>query len=126
MSILPTLVYIVDDEVTIRTAYARLVRSAKMEPRTFASVAEFMRSDIREENACVISDMLMPGCNGLEMLALLSQTGRRLPVIFTTAEDSAATRDFAQRLGAAAFFLKPVDGQALLDAIVWAIDRRSL
>jgi FixJ family two-component response regulator len=122
MSSLPTLVYIVDDEASVRTAYARLVHSAKMEAQTFASVAEFMRADTRDENACVISDLVMPGGSGLELSALLSRTGRRLPVIFITAKDSAETRDFALRMGASAIFRKPVDDEALLDAIAWAIN----
>jgi FixJ family two-component response regulator len=125
MSNLPVQVYIVDDESSIRTAYARLVRSAKMEPLTFSSVEEFMRSEVSDENACVVSDVRMPGASGLELPALLSRAGRRLPVIFTTAQDTVETRDFAQRLGAAAYFRKPVDDQALLDAITWAIARES-
>ena len=116
-------IYIVDDEPSVRTAYARLVRSAKMEPRMFASVEEFIQTDLSDENACVISDVKMPGASGLELPALLSRAGRDLPVIFITAHDTAETRDFAHRLGAAAYFRKPVDDQALLDAIAWALSR---
>jgi hypothetical protein len=65
---------IVDDEPSVCTAYARLVRSAKMQPRTF----EFMRADLTDENACVISDVRMPGTSGLELPALLARAGRRL------------------------------------------------
>jgi FixJ family two-component response regulator len=125
MSSLPIQVYIVDDESSIRTAYARLARSAKMEPQTFGSVEEFMRTEVCDDNACVVSDVRMPGASGLELPALLSRAGRHLPVIFTTAHDTAETRDFAQRLGAAAYFRKPVDDQALLDAITWAISAQS-
>ena len=114
-------VYIVDDEPSICTAYARLVRSAKMRPRTFASVEDLMRSDFTDQNACVVSDVRLPGKSGLELPVLLGRSGHHLPVIFVTAHDSAETRDLAQRLGAASYFRKPVDDQALLDAIVWAI-----
>lgn len=120
----PVHIYIVDDEQSVRTAYARLVRSAKMEPQTFASVEEFMQTDVSDENACVISDVKMPGASGLELPALLSRAGRHVPVIFTTAHDTAETRDFAKRLGAAGYFCKPVDDQALLDAIVWALSKQ--
>jgi DNA-binding NtrC family response regulator len=51
---LPVQVYIVDDELSVCTAYARIVRSAKMQPRTFESVEEFMHADLSDENACVI------------------------------------------------------------------------
>jgi FixJ family two-component response regulator len=124
MSNTPVQIYIVDDEPAVCTAYARLARSAKMEPRTFASVEEFMRADCTDENACVISDVRMPGVSGLELPALLIRAGKHLPVIFTTAHDSPETRDVAHHSGAAAYFRKPVDAQALLDAIAWAIKPR--
>ena len=117
-------VYIVDDDPSIRTAYARLVRSAKMEPRTFASVEEFTRSDFSDENACVVSDVHFPGKSGLELPVLLGRAGHTVPVIFVTAHDTPETHDLALRFGAAGYFRKPVHDQELLDAITWAIDRR--
>ena len=120
----PVQVYIVDDEPSVCTAYARLMRSAKMEPRTFASVEDFMRSDFTDENACVVSDVQFPGTSGLELPVMLGRAGHHLPVIFVTAHDTPQTRDLAQRLGAAGYFRKPVDDQALLDAIVWALSGR--
>jgi len=114
-------VYIVDDEPSICTAYARLVRAAKMEPRTFGSVEDFMLSNFADENACVVSDVQFPGTSGLELPLLLNRAGRSLPVIFVTAFDTSETRDLAHERGAAAYFRKPVDDQALLDAIVWAV-----
>jgi FixJ family two-component response regulator len=121
MSNTPVQIYIVDDEPSVCTAYARLARSAKMQPRTFASVDDFIRADFDDENACVISDIQMPGTNGLDLPALLTQAGHHLPVIFVTAHDTPQTRERAQSVGAAAYFRKPVDDQALLDAIAWAL-----
>ena len=63
----------------------------------------------------------MPGGNALELPELLARSGRKLPVIYTTAHDTDEMREMAQRAGAAAFFRKPVDDQALLDAITWAV-----
>jgi FixJ family two-component response regulator len=117
----PIQVYIVDDEPSICTAYARLVRAAKMQPRTFASVEDFVRSEFTDKNACVISDVQFPGKSGLELPVLLGRSGHHLPVIFVTAHDTPETRDLALRFGASAYFRKPVDDQALLDAIAWAI-----
>ena len=121
MSNLPIQVYIVDDEPSICTAYARLVRSAKMQPRTFASVEDFMSSSFSDDNACVIADVQMPGINGLELPALLASAGHRLPVILVTGHDEPETRNRAQIAGAVASFRKPVDDQALLDAIAFAL-----
>lgn len=119
----PIRVYIVDDEPSVCTAYARLARSAKMQPRTFASVEEFLSADLPDENACVVSDIQMPGTSGLDLPMLVGRAGRHLPVIFVTAHDTPQARSQAQRVGAAAYFRKPVDAQALLDAITWAITK---
>lgn len=121
---LPVQIYIVDDEPSVSTAYARLMLSARMQPRTFDSVEEFLRADLSDENACVLSDVRMAGTSGLELPALLAGAGRDLPVIFITAHDTPETRQKAQRAGAAAYFRKPVDDQALLDAVAWALSKR--
>lgn len=120
----PIQIYIVDDEPSICTAYARLVRSAKMQPRTFASVEDFIGSEFSDDNACVISDVQFPGRSGLDIPSLLSQAGHHLPVIFVTAHDTPETRDAAVREGASGYFRKPVDDQALLDAIAFSIGSR--
>lgn len=114
-------VYIVDDEPSICTAYARLIRSAQMHPRTYACVEDLLRSDLHDDNACVVTDVQFPGISGLDLPHLLETAGLRIPVIFVTAHDTQETRDMAQQAGAAAYFRKPVDAQALLDAIAWAI-----
>ncbi len=114
-------IYIVDDEPAVRAACARLVRSAKMEAATFCTVEEFLESRSSDENACVIADIKMPGSSGLELPGMLAKAGRHLPVIFLTADGTPEIRDVAQRAGAVALFRKPVDGQALLDAIEWAL-----
>jgi FixJ family two-component response regulator len=123
MPSLPVQIYIVDDESSVCTAYARLVLSARMQPRTFGSAEEFMRADLSDENACVISDVRMPGTSGLELPTLLASSRRHLPVIFITGHDTPETREMAQRVGAAAYFRKPVDDQALLDAVAWALSK---
>jgi FixJ family two-component response regulator len=113
---LPIQVYIVDGDPSLRTAYARLVRSAKMQPRTFACVEDFMHSDFSDENACVITNI-----SGIELPAQITRAGRHLPVILVTEHDTPEMRNRAQREGVAACFRKPIDDQALLDAIAWAL-----
>jgi FixJ family two-component response regulator len=117
--------YIVDDEPAICIAYTRLARSAQLLARTFSSVEEFLEVDCTDENACVICDLMMMGRSGLELPALLRDRGRHLPVIFVTAHDTPEMRALAQGAGAAAYFRKPVDDQALLDAVSWALSTRS-
>lgn len=85
-----------------------------------------MLTELPDENACVISDVQFPGKSGLDLPVLLARAGRHLPVIFVTAHDTQEIRDTAQKHGAAAYFRKPVDDQALLDSITWALSRPNL
>ena len=73
-------------------------------------------------NSCVIADVQMPGGNGLQLPQHLRQNGLSLPVILLTAQDTAEMRTLAKREGISAFFRKPVDDQALIDAIEWAVN----
>ena len=80
-----------------------------------------MRAEFSDDHACVISDIQMPGTSGLDLPTLLARAGHRMPVIFVTGHDTPESRNRAQSVGGAAYFRKPVDDQALLDAIAWAI-----
>ncbi|WP_265593219.1 response regulator [Verrucomicrobium sp. BvORR034] len=112
-----------DDDPAVRTAYARLLRSALIEAQTFSCVEEFLNARVTDANACVGSDIVMPRASGLELPNKLAHSGRKLPIIFITAHDSKELRNRAQSIGAVALFRKPVDGQALLDAIAWAVNK---
>jgi FixJ family two-component response regulator len=122
-NIKPT-VYIVDDDDSVRRAIKRLIHSAGMKARTFASASEFLKSMPREENACLIADVKMPGISGLDLHRKLIAGGSKLPVIFITAFDAEEIRAQAKETGGVGYFRKPVDDQALLDAIQWALSRR--
>ncbi len=112
-------VYIIDDDESVRRALGRLVRSAGMEPVASGSVDEFLVLDLSAERCCVVADVRMPGTPSLRLPAALAARGRRMPVIFLTAQDTPQTRAEAKVHGGAAFFRKPVDDQALLDTIAW-------
>ena len=114
-------IYVIDDDESVRRAFQRLLRSAALEVETFASVEEFFGGERQRDNACIIVDMRMPGLTGFDLQRELASRGIRMPVIVISASDDAATREQARRLGAKAFFRKPIDDQALLDAIWWAI-----
>jgi FixJ family two-component response regulator len=137
----PLTVYIVDDDAAIRRALVRLMRSAGLAAEAFASVQALLVSPrtliqpskgVADQTtgesiarACVVADIRMPGQSGLELPALLAKQGLSLPVIFITAYDTEEHRKAAHAVGAAAFFRKPVDGEALLDAIHWAVEIHS-
>ena len=118
------IIYIVDDEETVRKAMKQLIFSMGMDVETFTSGQEFLDSDFREQNACLIVDIKMPTMSGMELQQKLLAKGSKLPVIFITAFDTDKIRGEAKEAGAAGYFRKPVDDQALLDSIQWALSNQ--
>ena len=116
-----SMVYVVDDDESVRRALARLLRSADLDAETFSSADEFLNSPKQKENSCIIIDIRMPGSTGFDLQQKLAAYDIRIPVIVISASDDALIREHARELGAISFFRKPVDDQALLDAIWWAI-----
>jgi len=117
------IVYIVDDDESVRRALKRLLHSAGMEARTFESGEEFLDAELSERDACLIADVMMPGIGGVELQQELISRASELPVIFITAFDSEETRLQVKSAGGIGYFRKPVDGDALLDAVRWALSR---
>lgn len=118
-------VYIIDDDASVRTALERLLVSAGIRSRTFASARDFLKAAVPLEGACVITDVKMHGMTGLELHQNLRESGARVSFIFVTAYDTEEARREAREAGAIAYFRKPVDDQALIDAIQWAMSRGS-
>ena len=116
-----TTVYVIDDDQSVRTSMARLLQSANFNAATFGSVNDFFSEPKREDNACILVDIRMPGLTGFDLQQKLAATGAKIPVIVISASDEAPVREHARQLGAVSFFRKPVDDQALLDAILWAV-----
>ncbi len=118
------IVYIVDDDDSVRTGLSRLMRSAGFEVRAFECADRFLDEVREEQSACILLDMTLPLVTGVQVQSRLQERGIHLPVIVVSARDDEATRRAARALGAQFFFRKPVDDQALLDAIVWATGSR--
>jgi FixJ family two-component response regulator len=116
-----SMVYVIDDDESIRKSFSRLFRSANLNVQTFPSPDEFLACPIQAKDACILLDIRMPGATGFDLQQKLSDAGISLPVIVVSASDDAQVRETARRLGAMSFFRKPVDDQALLDAILWTI-----
>jgi FixJ family two-component response regulator len=117
----PQLVFVVDDDQSARRGIARLLRTAGHDVRAFDSAVEFLDAFDPDSFGCLVLDARMPGMSGEELVAELKARGVRLPTIVISADDDPETRRAAHRMNAAAFFRKPVDGSALLDAIDWAV-----
>lgn len=114
-----TLVYIVDDDPGVRGGLARLLRSAGLEGRCFESPEAFLAEVANRVDACVLLDITMPGMSGPKVQAELNRRVITLPVIAVSAHDDPESRSRAHAAGAKLFLRKPVDDQALLDAIHW-------
>lgn len=95
----------------------RLIRSAGTESRVFVSAQEFLEFKYRKFNSCMVVDITPAGMSGLELQQRLRVQGSKLSVIFITGFDTPETRNQAKKAGAAGYFSKPIDGQALLDSI---------
>ena len=117
------LIYVVDDDTSVRRALKMLLISADMEVRTFKQAEDLLKCEFREERACLIVDVKMKGLGGIELQQQLAERGIKIPIIFLTAVESSEIRRQAKQAGAAGFFRKPVDDQALLDTIHWALSK---
>jgi FixJ family two-component response regulator len=115
------LIYVVDDDASVRQALKMLLISANMEVRTFEQAKDLLKCEFRDEKVCLIADIKMKGLGGIELQQELAKRGIKIPTIFLTAVDSNEIRQQAKQAGAAGFFRKPVDDQALLDTIQWAL-----
>jgi len=115
------MVYVIDDDESVRKAIGRLMRSVDLDVETFSSAEEFLLNPRQAQNACLVIDIRMPGLTGFDLQQRLLSEGIQIPVIVISASDDVQVREHARELGAQVFFRKPVDDQALLDAVWWAI-----
>lgn len=114
----------VDDDYRVRESIESLVASAGHTPLVFASAEEFLRSGAPELAICLITDVRMPGIDGLELQRRVRLQYPRLPVILITAHYDAEIRQKALSQGAAGFLHKPFDAADLLGAIDLALSTR--
>lgn len=117
------LIAIVDDDESIRVAMATLMRSFGFASSGFASAEEFLQSPELGEASCLISDVQMPGINGLELQSRLASENRRTPIIFITAFPDPRIEERALAGGAIGFLTKPFDGQVLIQCVDRALGR---
>jgi len=117
MSNAGALTYVVDDDVSAREGVARLIRSAGMMTKTFASGEEFLASPRPQMPSCLVLDLNLPGLSGLDLQQELSKTGVQVPIIFLTGHGDIATTVRALKAGATNFITKPFVDEDLLNAI---------
>jgi FixJ family two-component response regulator len=116
---------IVDDDESVCIGMTSLVRSLGYDVKTYGSAEDFLASEGRDDTACLISDVQMPGLGGLELQKILAAEGGRMPIIFITAFPDARVRQMAIDAGAMCFLSKPFDGEALIQCLERALDTGS-
>ena len=112
-------VYVVDDDDSVRRALSRLLLASGYSVKPYASPERFLAELPRDTHGCLILDMTMPKMTGLQTQERMREMGLALPIIGVSACDDNRAREKARDLGASFFLQKPVDHQALLDAISW-------
>jgi RNA polymerase sigma factor (sigma-70 family) len=116
------IVYIVDDDSSVRTALARLLRSAGLRCQAFPSADEFLRAERRAGPQCLVLDLRLPGTNGLELQRQLAGVERPIPIIFLSGHGDIPVTVRAMKAGASEFLTKPVRDRELLEAIKKALE----
>ena len=119
----PIMVAVIDDDASCRNALVRLLTAAGQEVRDFSSARQFLDSSDCEKVSCVVSDLRMPGVDGLQLQAALRDRIPHLSILFVTGYGEVPDTVSAMRAGAVDFLEKPVKGAMLLEAIHRAIAR---
>ena len=119
----PLLIHVVDDDESLRTALLRLLGAAGFEACGYASTGDFLLQPPPDRPGCVLLDVRMPGPSGLDLQAALRRQGNALPVVFLTGYADVAASVRAMKAGAVDFLTKPVEREALFEALQRALDR---
>ena len=117
------IVFVVDDDASIRTSMRRCLAAAGFTVRTFASADAFLAAHDPDAPGCLVADVAMPGMSGLELQSVLAARGAARPIIFVTARGSIPMSVQAMRAGAVTFLSKPVRLGDLLAAVLEAFER---
>jgi FixJ family two-component response regulator len=116
-------VLVVDDDPEVRDALSSLFRSVGLEPRLFASTAEFLQHKLPEAPCCIVLDIRLPGVGGLDFQAQLTNANIHIPVVMVTGHGDIPMSVRAMKAGAVDFLTKPFRPQDMLDAVARAIER---
>ena len=123
MADLPGVVFVIDDDPSMRAALEDLISSVRLDVRLFASPQEFLHSNPQDILGCLVLDVRLPGMSGLTFQKELAKAGIALPVIFITGHGDIPMSVRAMKAGAVEFLTKPFHEQDLLDAIYAGIER---
>jgi FixJ family two-component response regulator len=115
------LVFVVDDNPSVRKSLHRLLAVAGYTVEAFASAREFLTREPSKVPCCLVLDVRMPGLSGIDLQEALAAAGRRMPIVFVTGHVDVPTSVKAMKGGAVDLLTKPIDAEELLDAIARAV-----
>jgi len=117
------IVFVVDDDPSVRRAIKRLIGSVGLQVELFASAQEFLQARHSEVPSCLVLDIRLPGISGLDFQRTLADADIHIPIIFVTAHGDIPMTVRAMKAGAVEFLTKPFRDQDLLDAVHVALER---
>jgi FixJ family two-component response regulator len=118
-----SIVFVIDDDVAMRTTLSSLFRSVGLRVELFGSAHEFARIKMPDVASCLVLDIRLPGVSGLDFQAELAKADIRIPIIFMTGHGDIPMSVKAMKAGAIDFLTKPFREQDILDAVIRAIER---
>jgi len=118
-----TVVFVVDDDISVRESLELLIRCAGSQPETFASAKDFLARPRPRIPSCLVLDLSLPGLNGLDLQKLIAQERPDMPIIFITGHGDVPTTVKAMKAGAVEFLTKPFIDEVLLTSIGQALER---
>jgi FixJ family two-component response regulator len=117
------IVFVVDDDQSMRVALTNLFQSMDFNVEVFSSAAELLESELPNIASCLVLDIRMPGVNGLEFQQALAKAGINVPIVFMTGHGDIPMSVKAMKAGAVDFLQKPFRDQDMLDAVTRALDQ---
>jgi len=119
----PPVVFVVDDDESVRAALKNLFQSVGLQAETFSSASEFLRSNRPDVPGCLVLDVRLPGLSGLDFQSELAKSGLHIPIVFMTGHGDIPMTVRAMKAGAVEFLPKPFRDQDMLDAVQIGIER---
>jgi FixJ family two-component response regulator len=116
-------VFVVDDDASVRDALRSLFASVGLQAHTFSSALEFLQTKLPDVPSCLVLDVRLPGLSGLDFQAELAKANIQVPIIFITGHGDIPMTVRAMKAGAVEFLTKPFRDQDLLDAVQLGLDR---
>ncbi len=118
-----SIVFVIDDDASLRNALSNLFRSVGLRAEVFGSAPEFLQSKLPDVPSCLVLDIRLPGPSGLDFQTELAKANIHIPIIFMTGHGDIPMTVRAMKAGAVDFLTKPFRDQDMLDAVAAAIER---